>query len=62
MNDVYNTKEQERGKSYDSRNYTSGSGYVAGKHTYDMENKIAYNPERGQQSERFTAKMLNHMD
>lgn len=38
---------------------------IAGKHTYDVEPKLQYNPEgrdvRGGQP-RFTAKMLNHMD
>ena len=36
---------------------------VAGRHTYKMESKAPVNPERGpQRQEKFTAKMLNHMD
>jgi hypothetical protein len=58
MNEIYNARGQERSRTYKN----DSDGNVAGRHTYELEPKIAINPERNGPPPRFTAKMLNHMD
>lgn len=58
MNQMYSSGMQSRSKTTDK-----GEENVAGKHTYAMEPKIPVNPEpQSRGREKFTAKMLNHMD
>jgi hypothetical protein len=59
MNDIYNPSHPEpRAKTMER---PAAGGVVAGRHTYDLEPKIAVDPEKAN-GKYFSPKMLNHMD
>lgn len=67
MHDHAKESQYYSGRASSYQKEASGTGakgeeVIAGRHTYDLGDRVSANPEHKPAKVQFTAKMLNHMD